>query len=62
MKKSIKELPEVDRPREKLIKYLPGKLSDAELLAILLRTGRMGLNVVELSKKSFFSFKENNLL
>lgn len=47
----IKDLPKVDRPREKLIKYGSGKLSDSELLAILLRTGTKDLNVVELSKK-----------
>ena len=51
MEKSIKELPEIERPREKLIKYGAGKLSDAGLLAILLRTGKAGLNVVELAKK-----------
>lgn len=47
----IKDLPKVDRPREKLIKYGPEKLSDSELLAILLHTGTKELNVVELSKK-----------
>ena len=35
-------------PREKLIKYGPAKLSDQELLAILLRTGCKGMNVLEL--------------
>lgn len=47
----LKDLPRIDRPREKLIKYGPGKLSNAELLAILLRTGTKDTNVVELSKK-----------
>ncbi len=56
MKQSIKELPEVDRPREKLVKYGPGKLSDAELLSILLRTGKVGLNVIELAKKILKKF------
>ncbi len=45
----IKDLPKVDRPREKLEKYGAGKLSNSELLAILLRTGSEGVNVVELS-------------
>ncbi len=47
----IKDLPKVDRPREKLEKYGPERLSDSELLAILLRTGSKGVNVVELSGK-----------
>jgi len=37
--KSIKAWPEADRPREKLLAHGPGRLSDAELVAILLRTG-----------------------
>ena len=47
----IKDTPKVDRPQEKLIKYGPQKLTDAELLAIILRTGFSGANVVELSRK-----------
>lgn len=39
MTRSIKAWPEADRPREKLVAHGPGALSDAELLAILLRTG-----------------------
>ena len=41
----IKDLPKIERPREKLEKYGPEKLSNSELLAILLRTGGKGLNV-----------------
>ncbi len=52
-KGTIKELPRLDRPREKLMQYGPEKLSDAELLAILLRSGPKGQNVVELSKNIF---------
>jgi DNA repair protein RadC len=40
--KTIKELPKDERPREKLLKYGADKLSDTELLAILLRTGTKG--------------------
>jgi len=43
----IKDIPKIDRPRGKLEKYGPGKLSDAELLAILLRTGTKDLNVLK---------------
>ena len=39
MVRAIKDWPESDRPREKLIERGPGALSNAELLAILLRTG-----------------------
>lgn len=47
----IKDMPRVDRPREKLLKYGPNKLTTTELLAILLRTGIKGVNVIELSNK-----------
>lgn len=46
----IKDLPKIERPRERLEKYGPGKLSNSELLAILLGTGVKGLNVIELAK------------
>lgn len=52
----IKDLPKVDRPREKLEKYGPERLSDSELLAILLRTGSEGINVVELAGKILRKF------
>lgn len=57
----IKDLPKVDRPREKLIKYGPGKLSNSELLAILLGTGIKGINVVELSNRILKKFTGNSL-
>lgn len=47
----IKDLPLIDRPREKLQKYGPAKLSDAELLAILFGHGSGGLSAIELAKK-----------
>jgi len=49
----IKNILKIDSPREKLEKYGPGKLSDAELLAILLRTGTKELNVIKLAQKNF---------
>lgn len=57
----IKDLPKIERPREKLEKYGPEKLSNAELLAILLRTGSKGVNVVELSHKILKKFSGNDL-
>jgi len=51
MKKShIKEWPEDERPREMLLEKGPEALSDAALLAILLRTGREGQNAIELAR------------
>jgi DNA repair protein RadC len=47
----IKDWEKVDRPREKLEKYGPEKLTDVELLAVLLGSGIKGLNVVELSRR-----------
>ena len=57
----IKDLPKVDRPREKLEKYGPEKLSDSELLAILLGTGSKGINVVELANKILKKFSGDGL-
>jgi len=44
----IQDLPDQDRPREKLAKRGARALSDAELLAIFLRVGIQGTNAVEL--------------
>ncbi len=61
VKKTIKELPKVERPREKLMQYGPEKLSNSELLAILLRSGTKEENVVELSNKILKRFSANEL-
>lgn len=58
----IKDLPKVDRPREKIEKYGPEKLSDAELLAILLRTGTKDCNVLNLSQKILHKFPQEKIL
>ena len=47
----IKELPASEQPRERLRDYGPSALSDAELVAILLRVGVQGLNVVQLAQR-----------
>lgn len=47
----LKEVAAVDRPREKLEKYGVNRLESNELMAILIRTGIKGKNVVELSKQ-----------
>lgn len=46
---SLKLLPLASRPREKLLSHGPEALTDAELLAIFLRTGITGMNAIELS-------------
>jgi len=55
----IKDTPKVDRPQEKLVKYGPKKLTDAELLAIIIRTGTAGENVIELARKVIRKFKHD---
>ena len=47
---SIKHWPEQERPRERLIKQGPTSLSDAELLAIFLRSGSQHYSAVELAR------------
>ena len=49
-KKSIKEWAKDDRPREKMINKGKATLSDSELLAILLRTGKEGQSAVDLAR------------
>jgi DNA repair protein RadC len=48
---SIKDLPADLRPREKLLNHGPGALADAELLALLLRTGLQGKGVLALAQE-----------
>jgi hypothetical protein len=47
---SIKDWAADDRPREKLLIRGPGALTDAELLAIFLRTGTHGKSAVDLAR------------
>jgi len=58
----IKDLPKVERPREKLISKGPQNLKDEELLAILLRTGREGKNVLEMAKQILTKHSKKRLL
>jgi DNA repair protein RadC len=52
----IMDLAETDRPRERMEKYGPQALSNAELLAILLRVGMTGENVIQLSQRLLADF------
>lgn len=53
---TIKEMPAEERPREKLNKYGAENLSDAELLAIIIRIGNRKKSAVELSQYILNSF------
>ena len=46
----LKELPKHLRPREKIIKKGPENVKTGELLAVLLRTGKEGKNVLQLAQ------------
>jgi len=48
---SIKMWPEGERPREKLIRYGAESLTDAELLAILLRVGKEGSSAIDIGRE-----------
>jgi DNA repair protein RadC len=45
----IRELPVSERPRERLLKQGSGALSDAELVAVLLRTGTRGVSALQMA-------------
>jgi DNA repair protein RadC len=48
---AITDWPASERPRERLLAKGPGALADAELLAILLRTGVRGASAVDLARE-----------
>ena len=53
----IRDLPRGERPRERLRDHGPGYLSNAELIAILLRTGVTGENVLNLAVRMLSHFQ-----
>ncbi|MBA4143789.1 MAG: DNA repair protein RadC [Nitrosospira sp.] len=53
---AIPDWPESERPREKLLKNGAAHLSDAELLAIFLRTGMAGKSAVDLARELLTCF------
>ena len=50
------DIPDSERPRERLLTQGPGALSNAELLAILLRTGTSEENVLHLAERMLAQF------
>lgn len=53
---AITDWPETERPREKLMRQGPQSLSEAELLAIFLRTGVEGCTAVDLARNLLLRF------
>ena len=53
---SIRDWPVAERPREKLLEWGAATLSDAELLAIFLRTGVAGRSAVDLARHLLAQF------
>jgi DNA repair protein RadC len=54
--KSIKEWPENERPRERLISHGPAGMSEAQLIAIILRTGGGGRSAIDLAMELLDKF------
>ena len=48
---ALRELPADERPRERLIAYGEAALSNIELIAVALRTGSRGENVISLAQR-----------
>jgi DNA repair protein RadC len=53
---AIKDWPEGERPRERLLEQGPQALADAELLAIILRTGSTGRSALDLGRDALARF------
>ena len=58
----IKDLPKIERPREKLVAKGAENLKDSELLAILFRTGKAGKNVIEIASQILAKHSKKRLL
>lgn len=59
---TIHDLPEGTRPRERLARLGPGALSDAELIAIILRSGAQGINVLDMATNLMRYYRTMNAL
>ena len=53
---SIRDWPAEDRPRERLLRHGASSLTDAQLLAIFLRTGVSGMSAVDLARRLLDEF------
>ena len=61
MEMMVRDIPEEQRPRERLLRSGAGALSDAELLAILLRTGTRTQSVLHLAEEVLAVYKDMGL-
>lgn len=59
---TMKEIPESERPYEKCRLCGAGKLTDAELLAVLLRTGTRGENALDLARRILYQTGTEGIL
>jgi DNA repair protein RadC len=59
---AISDWPEAQRPRERLIRHGAAKLTDAELLALVLRVGVAGKSAVDLAQEMIGHFGSLNAL
>lgn len=57
----IKDIPKIDRPRERFLKKGPDALSKSDLLAILIGSGIKGKNVQKLAQQIISKFSKNFL-
>ena len=59
---TMKQLPETERPYEKMERFGPGALSDAELLAVILRTGTRHERVSDVALRTLAYAREHSEL
>ncbi len=52
----IQDIPEADRPRERLLRSGPGALSDSELIGLFIHTGIPGENAVQIAQRLLVEF------
>ena len=62
MEYMIKELPEDERPRERLKKYGISALNDIELLAIIIRCGTKNKNAIDIAREILVNYNLNDLV
>ena len=56
---AIRDWPEHERPREKLLARGPGALSDAELLAVLFGSGTRGASAVDVGRSLLLQYRSS---
>jgi DNA repair protein RadC len=56
-RKTVKHWPKDERPRERLIAHGPASLSDAQLLAIIIKNGKAGRTAIDLAMELLVKFE-----